>query len=439
MADEWTTLGDVVVESRGGTSIKTSEYTSSGTPVLTKGDVKPSGRVEHGGKFVSTEFAKANGWRFSEPGDLIVTTRDLTLAANFLGLVSRIPEHDSFVINQGATIFRIDESRIDPRYLVYWCCGSEYRQHIQDSYVGSTQIHIRNDDLFGAPLKLPPLSEQKAIAAVLGALDDKIELNRRMNATLEAMARALFQSWFVDFDPVRAKLDGRQPSGMDEATAALFPDGFQSSQSGPIPAGWGHTPLAEFCSKITDGAHQSPKSVDAGFPMASVKDMTDWEINVPGCRHISEVDYRSLVANGCQPELGDVLLAKDGATCLDTACEYQQKEQIVLLSSVAILRPKHSSDSAFLHTWLGLSSTKTYLKENFVSGSAIPRVVLRDMKRAQLICPPRSVLDAFARAAAPLREQIRHNHDQSRTLATLRDTLLPKLLSGEIGVNPTND
>ena len=82
------------------------------------------------------------------------------------------------------------------------------------------------------------LAEQKAIAAVLGALDDKIELNRRMNATLEAMARALFQSWFVDFDPVRAKLDGRQPAGLDQATAALFPNSFQDSELGPIPNGW---------------------------------------------------------------------------------------------------------------------------------------------------------------------------------------------------------
>jgi type I restriction enzyme S subunit len=238
MAGEWRTLGDVIVEFRGGASIKTSEYSLSGTPVLTKGDVKPYGRVEHGGKFVRTEIAVSNGWRFSRPGDLIVTTRDLTLAANFLGLVSRVPKENSFVINQGATIFRIDESKIDPRYLVYWCCGPEYRQHIQDNYVGSTQIHIRNDDLLAAPLKLIPLPTQRAIAHILGTLDDKIELNRRMNATLEAMARALFQSWFVDFDPVRAKLDGRRPAGMDAETAALFPDGFVESAIGPVPKGW---------------------------------------------------------------------------------------------------------------------------------------------------------------------------------------------------------
>ena len=95
------------------------------------------------------------------------------------------------------------------------------------------------------PIPLPPLAEQKAIAAVLGALDDKIELNRRMNATLEAMARALFQSWFVDFDPVRAKLDGRQPAGLDPATAALFPNEFEDSELGPIPERLEVTPLSD--------------------------------------------------------------------------------------------------------------------------------------------------------------------------------------------------
>ena len=104
---------------------------------------------------------------------------------------------------------------------------------------------------------LPPLAEQKAIAAVLGALDDKIELNRRMNATLEAMARALFQSWFVDFDPVRAKLDGRQPAGLDPATAALFPNEFEDSTLGPIPKGW---TVAAICDKIQLLSGGTPKT-----------------------------------------------------------------------------------------------------------------------------------------------------------------------------------
>ena len=438
---EFTTLGEIC--QRGGGNIQTgpfgsqlhaSDYVPVGVPSIMPTNIGENRIVEDGIVRITEEDANRLGQHRLRAGDIVYSRRgDVEKRA----LIRE--REEGWFCGTGCLKVRLGSGVVDPLFASLFLGHPAIREWIVRHAVGATMPNLNTTIMSAVPFALPPLAEQKAIAAVLGALDDKIELNRRMNATLEAMARALFQSWFVDFDPVRAKLDGRQPVGMDAANAALFPAAFQSSQSGPIPAGWGHTTLAEFCSKITDGAHQSPKSVDAGFPMASVKDMTDWEINIPSCRHISEVDYKSLVANGCQPELGDILLAKDGATCLDTACEYQQTDKIVLLSSVAILRPKYVCDSAFLHTWLGLSSTKTYLKENFVSGSAIPRVVLRDMKRATFISPPRNILNAFSHAAAPLREQIRHNHEQSRTLATLRDTLLPKLLSGELSVAEAMD
>jgi type I restriction enzyme S subunit len=420
-------LGDLVDE-RGVSYgiVQPGNETADGIPIVRVNNIR-NGRIDTTDMLKVGADIEAKFQRSRLRGGEVL----LTLVGT-LGEVAIVPENlRGWNVARAVGVIPV---RKDPGSLwVFICLRSAFIQHCIRIWATTTvQATFNLRDLAKLPIPTPPIETREAIAAVLGALDDKIELNRRMNATLEAMARALFQSWFVDFDPVRAKLDGRQPLGLDPTTAALFPASFQSSQSGSIPAGWGHTTLAEFCSKITDGAHQSPKSVDAGFPMASVKDMTDWEINIPSCRHISEVDYKSLVANGCQPELGDILLAKDGATCLDTACEYQQTDKIVLLSSVAILRPKHVCDSAFLHTWFGLSSAKTYLKENFVSGSAIPRVVLRDMKRATFISPPRNILNAFSHAAAPLREQIRHNHEQSRTLATLRDTLLPKLLSGKI-------
>jgi type I restriction enzyme S subunit len=303
--------------------------------------------------------------------------------------------------------------------------------HLKD---GTSNPSLSRDTFYAQLLPHPPREVQKAITEILGSLDDKIELNRRMNETLEAMARTLFRSWFVDFDPVRAKDDGRRPSGLDAATAALFPAAFEDSLLGPIPKGWRAVSLGDFCTAITDGSHHSPRSVDTGPPMASVKDMTDWGITVETCRRISQVDYDLLVSNGCSPKLGDVLLAKDGATCLETACEYQQDDQLVLLSSVAILRPRDKAHSPYLHLWLKWDATKTYLRDGFVSGSAIPRIVLKDLKRAQLIRPADTVISVFHRTVEPLRSRIRANTQQSRTLAALRDALLPKLLSGELRV-----
>ena len=148
----------------------------------------------------------------------------------------------------------------DIRYLFYLLGSLE----LQRTAIGSAQPLMTQGGLKVVRTKAPPLAEQKAIAAVLGALDDKIELNRRMNATLEAMARALFQSWFVDFDPVRAKLDGRPPAALDPATAALFPASFQDSEAGHVPKGWTIQPVGEVVDCVGGGTPSTaePKSAN---------------------------------------------------------------------------------------------------------------------------------------------------------------------------------
>jgi type I restriction enzyme, S subunit len=156
-----------------------------------------------------------------------------------LGEAAIIPEGLRCCLGRRMGLMRPDPQKLDSRFLLYYYLGPEFQDVIRERTIyGSTVERIALIEFPKFPLRIPPLAEKKAIAAVLGALDDKIELNRRMNATLEAMARALFQSWFVGFDPVRAKLDGRQPFGLDSDTAALFPANFKESALGPIPQGW---------------------------------------------------------------------------------------------------------------------------------------------------------------------------------------------------------
>src|SRR6266550_4307399 len=148
-------------------------------------------------------------------------------------------------------------------------------------------------------------------------------------------------------------------------------------------ARWRELTLEAVCSRITDGAHNSPPSVPTGRPMASVKDLTPFGIRLESCRHILDEDFEKLVRQGCQPVKGDVLIAKDGATALDTVCEIKRNDDVVLLSSVAILRPNPAIiDSGFLRHYLDSPTTRSYLKGSFISGAAIPRVVLKDLKRA---------------------------------------------------------
>lgn len=179
---------------------------------------------------------------------------------------------------------------------------------------------------------------------------------------------------------------------------------------------WKIVKLEDVCETITDGSHQSPKDFSPGFPMASVKDMNRWGIDVNSARTISQNDFESLVRNGCQPRIGDVLIAKDGATCLDTVCEYTQPDKIVLLSSVAILRPSDRLCSGYLRYYLDSTETKAMLKSGFVSGSAIPRVVLKDFRRAPIPLPPLPEQKRIAEILGSLDDKIELNRKMNETL-----------------------
>jgi len=160
-------------------------------------------------------------------------------------------------------LMRPDISKIDPRFLLYAYLGPEFQETIRSRTVhGSTVDRILLTEFPSFQIRFPPLPEQRAIAHILGTLDDKIELNRRMNETLEAMARALFKSWFVDFDPVCAKAEGRQPPSMDAETAALFPNAFEDSPLGKIPREWRVGRVGELASLSREGLNPNEQPAE---------------------------------------------------------------------------------------------------------------------------------------------------------------------------------
>jgi type I restriction enzyme S subunit len=155
---------------------------------------------------------------------------------------------------------------------------------------------------------------------------------------------------------------------------------------------WRDVTLNDVCTRITDGAHLSPKSVEHGMPMASVKDLTSDGITIDSCRQIAREDYNELIRQDCQPLEGDVLIAKDGASALDTVCVVKKTLDVVLLSSVAILRPdKTKIFPSYLRYYLDSETTRSYMKSAFTTGAAIPRVVLKDFKLARIKLPPISI------------------------------------------------
>jgi type I restriction enzyme S subunit len=267
---------------------------------------------------------------------------------------------------------------------------------------------------------------------VLGALDDKIELNRRMNATLEAMAQALFQSWFVDFDPVKAKMDGRETVGLDPATAALFPDSFQDSDVGNIPNGWEVVKLKDLTSKIGSGATPRGGSevyVDEGPALIRSQNVYDHEFRWAGLARLTEMSAAEL--KNVEVMNSDVLLNITGDSILRTCVIDPAALPARVNQHVAIIRAISGIPARFLHFYLVQESIK-HLLLGMSAGATRHAITKAHLESIDVIKPSALELESFEQRTTPWFAQIDANRSQSRTLATLRDTLLPKLLSGEL-------
>jgi type I restriction enzyme S subunit len=314
----------------------------------------------------------------------------------------------------------------DPRFAYYFLSHSNLRRY--DS--GSAQASLNRNYIYPLQIRVPPLREQRAIAAVLGVLDDKIALNSRMSATLEAMARALFQSWFMDFDPVRAKLDGRLPAGLDEATEALFTPEFQASELGRIPKGWTVEPIGDVVNCVGGGTPSTaePKYWDQGIHCwATPKDFSSLQapILLGTDRKLTEAGVAK-ISSGLLP-VGTLLLssrAPVGYLAISAI-------PIAINQGFIALMCNERASNIFMLNWCQSNMAEI---ESRSTGTTFAEISKRNFRPIPMVLPPKDLIGAFTAKVQPLYSQIAANLQQSRTLATLRDTLLPKLLSGEVRV-----
>jgi len=344
------------------------------------------------------------------------------------GETAFVPAGLECALGQNLVLLRSDGTKVFPPFLRWLLNGPDWWEQVGTFInVGAIFNSLKCADIPNFRMPLPPFDEQKAIAAVLGALDDKIELNRRMNATLEAMARALFQSWFVDFDPVRAKLDGRKPTGLDEATAALFPDLFQDSALGEIPHGWRLGTLGELVQLHTDRVDATPAKDGSRYialedmPSKSI-DLSNFQLGSAVNSSITAFRKGDVLFGSMRPYFHKVGLAfYDGITRTTTFVLRPRKD---CFRHFALLH--FFSDDVVAH-----STTASV-------GTTIPYVRWDSMESYRIPIPPDSLLEEFEKAVSPLVQRIAVQGEESRTLANLRDSLLPKLLSGELSLeNPS--
>ena len=321
-----------------------------------------------------------------------------------------------------------------PRFVYYFF--KSVAPQIAQLDVGSANPTLNRNHVHPMEVLWPPLSEQKRIAEVLGALDDKVELNRRMNASLEATARALFQSWFVDFDPVRAKLDGRTPSGMDPATATLFPDSFEEYPLGHIPKGWRVGTIERATSLIIDYRGRTPKKMGSdwspkGIPAVSAKNVKGGRLVRPDTfNFVSEELYERWMKY--MLALGDILMTSEAP--LGELYYLALDARYCLSQRIFALRANPAAcDSTYLYYWLESPACQSEIV-NRGTGTTVEGIRQSELRQVSVLLPPLPIQKAAARFLGAWTEQIHRNEEQSRTLATIRDTLLPKLLSGELSL-----
>jgi type I restriction enzyme S subunit len=331
-------------------------------------------------------------------------------------------------VNQHVAIIRTKPEIADSAFLRYTLVSAQMQDKLMSmSSAGATRPALTKGMIERLVVHLPPLPEQRRIAKILGDLDDKIELNRKMNETLEQMARALFKSWFIDFDPVRAKMAGRQPPGMDTDTAALFPSRLVESELGLIPEGWSAKPLP-------DVIEVNPRRTLKSGTVAPYLDMK----NLPTQGHSAEEVVDREFASGTKFRNGDTLLARI-TPCLENGktgfVDFLKDGEVGWGSTEYIVfAPKPPLPPQFGYLLARSDALRSHAIQNMTGTSGRQRVPTECFSTFWLAVPTTDLDERFDELTAPLMAQIKSNIHQSRTLASLRDTLLPQLMRGGCGI-----
>jgi type I restriction enzyme S subunit len=401
-----------IIDYRG----KTPQKTSSGVPLVTAKIIK-KGHIDLSNCEYIDEADYDNWMRRGLPksGDVIFTTEGP------LGEIAQI-DNKKVALAQRILTLRGKKEYLNNTYLKYYLISPIGQHELHSRATGTTVQGIKQSEFRKIKVVLPNYEDQIGIAEILSSLDDKIKLNQQMNKTLEKIGQAIFKHWFIDFEFPDERGKPYKSSGGEMIDSEL----------GEIPKAWTVGKLGDICVKITDGSHYSPKERDGHNCIATVKNMGVYDFDLDTCKKISKEDYKSLVDAGCKPEKGDILFSKDGTMGITHLCVGHQ--DIVLLSSIAILRPQNKSISNYLYAYLKNDQVQRMIFEGFVSGSALPRIVLKDIKKIPILIPPDEIIVRLNQVFDPNIAIIIHNEEEARMLAIIRDSLLPKLMSGGIRV-----
>ncbi len=429
MASEWEEVAiadaplEIIDGDRGTNYPKQDDFASVGHCLfLNAGNVTNTGFNFSNCSFISQDKDAALRKGKAKRDDVVMTTR---------GTVGNVALYDASVpyehvrINSGMVLLRTDTSKLSPRFLYQFVRSAIFQERVVALTTGSAQPQLPIRDIRRIEFPLPPLTEQHAIAHILGTLDDKIELNRRRNQTLEAMARALFKDWFVDFGPVRAKMEGREPY-LPAGLWQLFPDRLDDEGK---PEGWQSSTLASFASLNPESWTKKNAPDDIRYvDLSNTK-----QGNIEGTARMPWSEAPSRAQRILRP--GDTIVGtvRPGNKSFALIGD----DGMTGSTGFAVLRPlhKHSRDFVFL---AATSPENIERLTHLADGAAYPAVRPDVVLASPVTVPPGEIVNdalrSFANAVSGWVDAVEKNKQESKTLAQLRDTLLPKLISGELRI-----
>ena len=445
MGSKWSTvrvdeIAEKIAMGPFGSNIKVETFVDDGIPVVSGMHLHGT-RLEDGGfNFVTVEHAErlknSNVYR----GDVIFTH------AGNIGQVAYIPDnsqYERYVISQRQFYLRCDRTKADPAFITYFFHSPEGRHRLlaNASQVGVPSISRPSSNLKEIELALPSLREQSAIVDVLGSIEDRIENLRQANATLEAIAQALFKSWFVDFDPVRAKAEGREPEGMGAATAALFPSEFEDCELGLIPKGWKEKPFGSLLDHSIGGDWGSETPSGEQTERVAIIRGTD----IPDLRSQSacRVPFRystSKKITGRTLASGDLVVeVSGGSKDQPTGRSLYLTSALLALFDCPVVPASFCRKFSPITPQIGVllaqhmdfiyAAGRTWEYQNQSTGIANFQTK-HFLANEKVVLPSEEVLNAFCSIVGSIVERTQLSY--AGPLADLRDTLLPRLISGKL-------
>jgi type I restriction enzyme S subunit len=340
-------------------------------------------------------------------------------------------------------VFRPKSNTVDNRFLYYILQNEAFISYTVTTSKGTKMPRGDKKAILDYRFNKPNFSDQKKIAHILSTLDDKIELNKKMNQTLESIAQAMFKSWFVDFDPVHAKANAKNVDeydaiakelGISREILDLFPSEFEESELGLIPKGW----RVEFMKNIIsvkDGTHDSPRPKQQGFPLITSKHIKDGVIDLESPNLISEYDYIK-VNKRSKVEKNDILIGMIG-TVGDLYFVSNDNINFAIKNIGLFKTSENESLCEYIFCWLKSCKIKEHIATR-LAGTTQKYISLTELRKIPLLLPPDSLTYQFKKLSKNVFKLIKFNSEESKVISEIRNLILPKLLSGEIDVSHLN-